>query len=207
MLQVWLDGSQDIPLTSLAACDARLEVAGGRVYMVNYAVPTEPGRARLLHLVTLRKAMLPRIARLLMSFRPAWVAAKGHMGSQRNSGWRQRLPQAPGVGLDGSMFWAFLRDEISICVRNQPVCLGYVPGLIFPLKKTDGSGNNGCAHCLLLAPSVVQNFPDQPGEDSWSAVAVSSATSSRIEMPTAPNSLSSASLTSSRLQRISPRGF
>ena len=59
----------------------RLEVAGGRVYMVNYAVPTQPGRARLLHMVTLRKAMLPRIARLLMTFRPAWVVAKHHMGA------------------------------------------------------------------------------------------------------------------------------
>lgn len=49
--------------------------------MVNYAVPTEPGRARLLHQVTLRKAMLPRVARVILSFRPAWAVAKQHMGA------------------------------------------------------------------------------------------------------------------------------
>ncbi|KAK9842714.1 hypothetical protein WJX74_001171 [Apatococcus lobatus] len=58
-----------------------LEVGDGRLFMVNYAVPTEPGRARLIHQVTLKKAMLPRIARLILSFRPAWVVAKQHMGA------------------------------------------------------------------------------------------------------------------------------
>ena len=66
--------------------------------MVNYAVPTEPGRARLIHQVTLRKAMLPRVARLILSFRPAWVVAKQHMGASAT--------------LDGDS--VFLKHQVSI---------------------------------------------------------------------------------------------
>ena len=61
----------------LLAC--RYELAGGRINMVNYAVPTSPGTARILHKVQGDRRMLSKKIQRIAGFKPDLLICKDHM--------------------------------------------------------------------------------------------------------------------------------
>ena len=57
----------------------RYEIMGGRIHMVNYAVPTAPGTARILHKVVGDRRKLDKKIQRIAGFKPDLLVCKDHM--------------------------------------------------------------------------------------------------------------------------------
>ena len=57
----------------------RYDIMGGRINMVNYAIPTAPGTARILHKVVGNRRKLDKKIQRIAGFKPDLLVCKDHM--------------------------------------------------------------------------------------------------------------------------------